>query len=863
MRLFLSCLMLGSLLFAPVRKSSGSAQVVDEPMGGKVTYTIGAVPVMTDADSQIALESDRAAALRAQSASRATPTAAVQPAAAHFDNSGWETGLAYPGGLQNFSAVAAAGRYVYVVISFGNQVGKARVDGKLARWDGRRWIGLGDKLTSPPAAIAAFGEDLYVVGSFDSIGGKAIAGVAKWSGITRQWTAVGTGVGPRAQVGGSASPTANDVAVVGNSVYIVGEFTSVDGVEIYHAAKFDGTTWSRLGNGFYHEPSGRSGEVSAIAALPDGRVLIGGTFTHFYTNPTGNAITPARGIALWNPQSNALQSIGALTRGGTGTLTTDPVVNDIVATDDGFIVGGDFDAAGGVTVNGIAAWSASGWRAFGSGLGNGVVNAVARRGATVLAGGTFGVIGGVAAHRIAKWDGARWIGLDSTNNNQDNVFGIGVTSDGDFYVVGDFDTLGGLDGNNMMRYSEVQSRWRTVGDGIADGSLSGTITAMHVLPDGRVIVAGDFLSAGGVPVENLAIWDPAAREWAPWGGGADGAVNVFAQIGTQLYVGGSFSRIGGISASRIAIYDLAKGTWRSPGVLDGAVFAIAPAHDGLVYVGGIFTRTPGGEVDRFVIFNPANGQWIQPPFGLDDVLPSYTPGVFALLPDENGVWIAGSFFRLKINGQLTADRFNSLAYWDRVTGEISRFGAGATRQNDTLGRISDIVRAPDGQLFFGGDFSGFVTIAANGAARLAGGTFQAMGSGVTARSPNNNEIFDMTLVGRCLFVGGDFGRAGNTTSSRAAVWDLRTNDWVALGDGIGGGDLNSRVVVLASGPGRVYFGGEFWYAGDGQSGSFAIWNLAPTPPPTSQPPSNPALNFKLRLPLVTNAPAGGALGACA
>jgi hypothetical protein len=282
-----------------------------------------------------------------------------------------------------------------------------------------------------------------------------------------------------------------------------------------------------------------------------------------------------------------------------------------------------------------------------------------------------------------------------------------------------------------------------------------------------------------------------------------------------------------------------------------------------VYIGGAFTRTPGGEVDRFALFNPVNGQWIKPPLGLDNVAPFYTPRVFAFLPDANGVWIAGNFFRLKINGQLTADRFNSLAYWDRTRGEISRFGAGATLQNDTLGRVWDVVRAPDGQLFFGGEYSGFVNFAANGAARLAGGAFQAMGSGVTAISPNDNLIFDMTLVGRCLFVGGDFGRAGNTASSRAAVWDIRANDWVALGDGIGGGDLDSQVVALASGPGRVYFGGEFWYAGDGQSGSFAVWNLAPRPPAVPNPPANPALNFTLRLPFVNNAPVGGALGDCA
>jgi hypothetical protein len=89
----------------------------------------------------------------------------------------------------------------------------------------------------------------------------------------------------------------------------------------------------------------------------------------------------------------------------------------------------------------------------------------------------------------------------------------------------------------------------------------------------------------------------------------------------------------------------------------------------------------------------------------------------------------------------------------------------------------------------------------------------------------------MALAGTCLFVGGGFERAGNTTSSRAAIWSLTANDWQALGDGIGGGDLDSEVRTIAVGSGQVFFGGEFWYAGDGQSGSFAIWNLTPRAAP--------------------------------
>jgi hypothetical protein len=44
-----------------------------------------------------------------------------------------------------------------------------------------------------------------------------------------------------------------------------------------------------------------------------------------------------------------------------------------------------------------------------------------------------------------------------------------------------------------------------------------------------------------------------------------------------------------------------------------------------------------------------------------------------------------------------------------------------------------------------------------------------LGLGVNSSSPGTPVVFDMALAGTCLVVGDDFERAGNTTSSRAAI----------------------------------------------------------------------------------------------
>jgi hypothetical protein len=785
-----------------------------------------------------------------------------QPARSVAGNEFWESNLAYPGSLQAMSVVAAAGKYVYVGLSFGSAIGNEPIDGRIARWDGERWISLGDKLTSTPSALYAVGEELYVAGSFESIAGKNIAGVAKWSNVTGQWTAIGTGVGPITNPGVTDSPEANDIVVVNGVVYIAGEFERVDGVEIYNVAKFENGTWSAVGNGFYHDPTGSFGRVDALDVTSDGRVIVGGKFTHFYVNPTGNTIAPANFVAQYDPATGKFAAMGAgLSAPPGGSLTNNAQIGDVLAVGNDIYVAGAFERAGGVLVNGIAKWNGSAWSALGSGLGNGSIAALAHQDGVLLAGGLFGTIGSVNAHRIARWKGNTWTGLDQTNSSEDDVNGIAAAANGVFYVVGDFETLGGLRGNNIVRWYERETRWRTVGEGLGDGVLPGNVTAMHVLPDGNVIVAGDFTEAGGKPVQNMALWNPERREWMAFAS-TDGAVYTIVRIGDLLYFGGGFQQIGGITAGYIATYNPATSEWRSIGALNNSVFAIAPAHDGLIYVGGRFDGSPNGRTHRFALFNPTNGQWSPAPFEFDSESDFYKPQVFTLLPDADGVLIAGSFFRLSISGQLTRDRFNSLVYWNRKTNSLTRFGDGARNDNDTLGTIQDIVPIRNGDLYFGGRFKLIGTgIAANNMARLNNAGWQPLGQGVTSSGSETPQVRDLQLVGSCLFVGGDFQRAGNTGSSDAAIWRLDRNDWEALGDGIAGGSLDKEVVAMTLGGTQVYFGGEFYFAGDGQSGSFAVWNLALRSP--LQPPViNPALAPRALLLLTIGAaiPTGGQCG---
>ena len=507
----------------------------------------------------------------------------------------------------------------------------------------------------------------------------------------------------------------------------------------------------------------------------------------------------------------------------------------------------------------IAQWDGYRWQAMGGDTDFSVF-ALAADDSYVYAGGNFTMIGGVSAHGIARWDGAAWAGLDATDSTEDDVNGVAITDDGDVYVAGKFSLLSGLRAHNIARWREADQRWRTLGFGPVDGggTWAANISAVYTLPDGKILVSGDFGRAAGKLANRLAIWDPINKEWAEWQGGANGSVFAIERNGDLLYFGGAFSQIGGISAPGIATYNLKTGQWASLGTgLDYPVNAIAFAPDGLVYIGGSFTATPNGPALLLALYNPATQTWSSTPLGFDPrsgyEAYVYAPFVASLVADSEGVLIGGWFRLRKINGALVQGTTPvGLIYWNRKTGAVSRFDDGPRLGGDSEGSINTIVPMPDGSFYVGGRFTKIGSgVAANNAARYSAAGWQPLGTGVRSADSYGPDVQVMRRNGDRLFVGGDFATAGNTTSENAAVWNIATGQWEALGDGVYGADFESRrgVKAIAFDSNAAYFGGHFWFAGAGQASGFAAWNFTSTQLP-NQPPTQGPLDKKVFLPSV-------------
>lgn len=146
-----------------------------------------------------------------------------------------------------------------------------------------------------------------------------------------------------------------------------------------------------------------------------------------------------------------------------------------------------------------------------------------------------------------------------------------------------------------------------VAPGEFDGGADG-ITALATLPDGDIVVGGEFDSIGGVPVANVSRWD--GFGWHAMGGGLDGPVTdlVAASDGT-LYAAGVFSASGTAPASSIAQWDGA-GWVDVGGGLAGEVEHVAVSPNGEVAAVTLEQIVVDGiPRDRWQVSVYAGGTW--------------------------------------------------------------------------------------------------------------------------------------------------------------------------------------------------------------------------------------------------------------
>ena len=205
----------------------------------------------------------------------------------------------------------------------------------------------------------------------------------------------------------------------------------------------------------------------------------------------------------------------------------------------------------------------------------------------IVIGGEFGMAGGIAARNVARWNGTVWqpLGTGIDTHVGADVRALLTLPNGDLIVGGDFGTAGGVAASRVARWDG--QAWSPLG-----GGLGGVVSALARLPNGDIVAAGQFSTAGGLPAANIARGDGIA--WYPLGSGLTGGANQVLALAVlpngDLVAGGSFLTAGGAPASRVARWDglawSAIGSGFNP-VGAVVVFALAALPGGGIAASGV------------------------------------------------------------------------------------------------------------------------------------------------------------------------------------------------------------------------------------------------------------------------------------
>ena len=169
-----------------------------------------------------------------------------------------------------------------------------------------------------------------------------------------------------------------------------------------------------------------------------------------------------------------------------------------------------------------------------------------------------------------------------------------VQTDGKIVIGGRFRTVNGIVRNNIARLNADGTLDRSFAE---QEGLNGQVNALAMQPTGQIIAGGTFSQAGQREILNLVRYDANGQVDPAFGGGASPGTNgsVFAlavQPDGKILVGGNFNAIFGQPRHGIARLN-ADGTVDEPVMTEqgvsGTVRTIAIAPENSFLVGGDFT----------------------------------------------------------------------------------------------------------------------------------------------------------------------------------------------------------------------------------------------------------------------------------
>ncbi len=342
------------------------------------------------------------------------------------------------------------------------------------------------------------------------------------------------------------------------------------------------------------------GYARKIVIQPDGKILVAGAFSS-YNGYSHNDLLRLMPDGSIDPSFTA----------PTFNLSSQSIFSIALQEDGKILIGGDFTQMNGSMVGRIVRLNSDGTHdaSFnaGSGMNNTVMAIAIQEDGKIVAGGYFNQFQGAQQNGIIRLlaDGSEDVSFNVGTGTMD-VEALRIKPNGDIVVAGDFSSFNLVPSTSLVVLaSDGSVQVTTIHAG------SSTVKNMVIQPDDKIITCGDFhMSIGDFQVMGITRILPDGTMdslFVPWTAASGSVYDIAPLPDGKVMVSGDFRSYDGIIRNRIArinengeldeTFDPGSGA-------NATIYTIAVQQDGKILIGGDFTQYNGSTAGRIARLNP-------------------------------------------------------------------------------------------------------------------------------------------------------------------------------------------------------------------------------------------------------------------
>jgi uncharacterized delta-60 repeat protein len=539
---------------------------------------------------------------------------------------------------------------------------------------------------------------------------------------------------------------------------------------------------------------GFNNAVRTLSMQSDGKLIVGGDFLSFNGKPLFYL--------------TRLQTDGTVDENfDTGSGFNGKVYSSYIQTDGKIIIGGNFTSYNGLETGRLIRLNTDGSHdtSFNTSIaaGSGIVNKIVQQsdGKIVIV-GSFTKYNGITVNRIARIlpDGNLDTSFLTGSGAPSNINCIQIQPDGKIILAGSFIKFNGLDVNRIIRLNADGSLDTTFNIGTA---FNEEIHAMVLLPDGKIIVGGEFTDYNGIAANRITrlntdgTMDSGFLSGTGLNNGVVYAIKI--DIFGNIMAGGSFTDLyNGVGVNRLLLLN-PDGTIKTDfdtgaGPGSASVYSLENSAEGAWYIGGsfsVFDSQNQGKLAKIDVNGIHDISYLSAGVGFDNSVLKIVP-----LPD-NKTMIFGNFS--KFNGIPSSKIARILP-----NGDLDHtFNSAMTGANNT---IKTAARQPDGKIIIAGSFTSYNHTICNRIARIF--PDGSLDNRFISGNGFNGQVFSVAIQSdQKILVAGNFTKYNGITYGRIVR---------LMADGTIDGSFNTATgangiidVIIVQPDGKIILGGRF------------------------------------------------------